>query len=49
MRNRELDTRTWRLEVRDHEHRPCFHLIFVELDPLLAQPPIAPQKSTVDG
>ena len=49
MCNRELDTRAWRLQVSDHEHRPCFHMMFVEVDPRLAELPAETQKAIVDG
>ena len=27
-----MDTRTWRIEVRDDDLQPCFDLIFAEVD-----------------
>ena len=32
MRNRELKTRTWRIEVRDEDLQPCFELLFAAED-----------------
>jgi Domain of unknown function (DUF6894) len=49
MCNRELDTRAWRLQVRDHEHRPCFHMMFVEVDPRLAELPAEMQTAIING
>lgn len=32
MRNRELPTATWRIQVCDEDLRPCFDLLFADLD-----------------
>src|SRR5262249_19601636 len=32
MRNREIKTRAWRIEVCDENLRPCFELLFAEFD-----------------
>lgn len=49
MRNLEMDRRSWRLEVCDGDWLPCFHLLFVEADPLLAHLPPELAGSIVDG
>jgi hypothetical protein len=49
MRNCEVDRRTWRLEICDGERRPSFHLLFVEVDPLLARLPPEVQGAIIDG
>jgi hypothetical protein len=49
MRNREQETRSYRLEVSDSEGRGCFCLLFVEADPLLAQFPPDLQNSIIEG
>jgi hypothetical protein len=36
MRNRELKTRAWRLEVRDDDLRPCFEILFGAVDSSIA-------------
>jgi len=41
MRNRELKTRPWRLEVCDENLRPCFEILFAAKDPSIAHlPPV---------
>jgi hypothetical protein len=49
MRNREAATRSWRLEVCDSERQPCFHLMLVEVDPLLAELRPDLQNSIIKG
>ena len=45
MRNRELRTRPWRLEVRDEDLQPCFEILFGAVDNSIAHlPPVYRQS-----
>ena len=39
MRNQEIKTHAWRIEVCDEDLRPCSELLFAELDERIAQWP----------
>ena len=45
MRNRELKTRSWRLEVRDEDLQPCFEILFAAVDKsIIHLPPVYRQS-----
>jgi hypothetical protein len=48
MRNREMKTRRWRLEVCDDDLQPCFEVLFAATDPLIAHLP-ASYRESVEG
>ena len=45
MRNRELKTRTWRLEVRDEDLQPSFEILFAAKDKSISHLPPAYRES----
>lgn len=45
MRNRELRSRPWRLEVRDEDLQPCFEILFADVDDTMAHLPAEYRES----